>query len=320
MEKKSTDGQEQLENGRLIPKLRRTIRKYKSRIIFILILLLFFLKLDILPDILPDLIEHELLGVCIYMIVQGILWVLILLLIILHIISLGEKSTDGQEQLENGRLIPKLRRTIRKYKSEIIFILILLLICFLPLLIGRICAFLGISTIVVRILWVLDLLVTILLIIIFLHAPFSDFVKEEVKAEGYAKVPKITIVTCFVCAILIFMFILMPSARNFVASFDPPSIELTQLSAKYSQASTCGANEYDTSSDSWTLYGVDSNGKKYTLSIDEDDWDRLESVGKRIQVKWDLYYLEFDDDVRLVGHYLPGWLTGAGLLDFEIIE
>ena len=164
MEKKSTDDQEQLENGHLIPKLRRTIRKYKSRIIFILILILIFLKIYILPDILLDLIEHELLGV--YLIVQLILGVLILLLIILLIISLVEKSTDGQEQLENGRLIPKLRRAIRKYKSEIIFILILLLICFLPLLIGRICAFLEISTIVVRILWVLDLLVTILLIII----------------------------------------------------------------------------------------------------------------------------------------------------------
>ena len=227
-----------------------------------------------------------------------------------------EKSAADQEQLENGRLIPKLRRTIRKYK----FLIIFLLICFLPFLIDNICEFLGISTIVAIILRVLMLLFIILLMIICLYVPFSDFAKETVKEEGYAKVPKITFVTCFVCAILIFMFIFMPSARNFVASFDPPSIELTQLSAKYSQASTCGANEYDLSRDSWTLYGVDSNGKKYTLSIGEDDWDRLERVGKWIQVKWDLYYLEFDDDVRLVGHYLPGWLTGAYLLDFEIIE
>ena len=56
MEKKSTDDQEQLEDGRLISKLWRTIRKYKSRIIFILILLLIFLKNYILSDILPDLI------------------------------------------------------------------------------------------------------------------------------------------------------------------------------------------------------------------------------------------------------------------------
>ena len=227
-----------------------------------------------------------------------------------------KKSTDDQEQLENGRLIPKLRRTIKKYKVHIIIILIFIL----PFLIDNICEFLGISTIVSIILRVLMLLFIILLMIICLYAPFSNFAKETVKEEGYAKVPKITFVTCFVCAILIFMFVLMPSARNFVASFDPPSIELTQLSAKYSRASTCGANEYDLSRDSWTLYGVDSNGKKYTLSIDEDDWDRLERVGKWIQVKWDLYYLEFDDDVRLVGHYLPGWLTGASLLDFLIIE
>ena len=119
MEKKSTDGQEQLENGCLIPKLRRTIRKYKSRIIFILILLLFFLKIYILPDIMLDLIEHELLGaymiVQAHMIVQGILWVLILLLIILLIISLRKKSTSfrkkstvDQDELEAERILRKI--------------------------------------------------------------------------------------------------------------------------------------------------------------------------------------------------------------------
>ena len=79
MEKKSTNGQEQLENGCLIPKLRRTIRKYKSRIIFILILILILLKIymppmsDILPD--ADSIEYENLAVYlgVYVIVQLIL-------------------------------------------------------------------------------------------------------------------------------------------------------------------------------------------------------------------------------------------------------
>jgi hypothetical protein len=122
MEKKSTDDQEQLENGRLIPKLRRTIRKYKSRIIFILILILILLKIYILPDLLFDLIEHEFFGV--YTIVQWIPEVLVLLLIILLIISFWKKSTGFRKKVTADQDELEIKRNGRKiYLSIGIFLL-----------------------------------------------------------------------------------------------------------------------------------------------------------------------------------------------------
>ena len=329
MEKKSTDGQEQLENGRFIPKLRRTIRKYKSRIIFILILILIPLKIymppmsDILPD--ADSIEYENLAVYlgVYMIVQCILEVLILLLIILLIISfwkksagLGEKSTSlekkntsfgkksdaDQDELEEKRILRKI---------------------FLPfeifLLSGILFAIgmgLGANSTLEIILCLPCCAILTVIVLFFVKYYAEEFVKEKGDTRGV----KIVCVLFFVLAVLAACFFWFNIARNLIASFDPPSIELTQLSAEHHPGHhTVG--EPDTL-DKLFLFGVDSDGKEHEFVIDEDEWYRLTKVGEKHYVASEESYdwiIEFDDDVRLVGHHLTGWAADT-LVDFEIIE
>ena len=68
-------------------------------------------------------------------------------------------------------------------------------------------------------------------------------------------------------------------------------------------------------SDEWKLSGIDSGGAEYELSIDRDDWDRLEKIGTPYDESWDVYRLELGENVRLVGHWLPG---SDKLIDWEI--
>ena len=305
MEKKSTDGQEQLEDGRLIPKLRRTIRKYKSRIIFILILLLFFLKIYILPDIMLDLIEHELLGA--YMIVQGILWVLILLLIILLIISLRKKSTSlrkksavDQDELEAERILRKIWLHIGIYLlSAILF--------FIGWIYG------GANSTLDIILSLPCCAILTVIVLFFVEYCAEEFVKEKGDTRGV----KIVCVLFFVLAVLAACFFWFNIARNLIASFDSPSIELTHLSAEYHQGDPGSYDEPGTT-DEWTLFGVDSDGKEHVFTIDEDEYYRLTKVGKEDYVTSGESYwiIEFDEDVRLICKYLP-W---GSLVDFETVE
>ena len=311
MEKKSTGDQEQLENGRLIPKLWRTIRKYKSRIIFILILILILLK----NYILPDLIEHEFLGV--YMIVHDILWVLILLLIILLIISFGKKSTSlekkntsfgkkstaDQVELEEKRILRKIFLPIG------IFLLSLILFA-----IGESC---GANSTFELILCLPGCVMAIGVPLLFIVVGVTDYVKEKKHARG----AKIACVLFLVLAVLVACFVLFVFARDLIASFDPPSMELTQLSAEYHQGEMGSAgNEGDTGTpDEYTLFGVDSDGKEHEFNIDKDEWDRLTEVGKEDYVtseESDYWIIEFDEDVRLICKYLPS----GSLVDFETVE
>ena len=327
MEKKSTDGQEQLEDGRLIPKLRRTIRKYKSRIIFILILLLIFLKnymppvSDILPD--ADSIEYENLAVYlgVYMIVQCILEVLILLLIILLIISfwkksagLGEKSTSlekkstsfwkkstvDQDELEAERILRKILLHIGIYLlSAILFF---------------ICWIYGGANSTLEIILSLPCCAILTVIVLF----FVKYCAEEfVKEKGDTRGVKIVCVLFFVLTVLAACFVWFNIARNLIASFDPPSIELTHLSAEYHQGDPGSYDEPGTT-DEWTLFGVDSDGKEHVFTIDEDEYYRLTKVGKEDYVTSGESYwiIEFDEDVRLICKYLP-W---GSLVDFETVE
>ena len=69
--------------------------------------------------------------------------------------------------------------------------------------------------------------------------------------------------------------------------------------------------------DEWKLSGIGSGGMEYELSIDEDDWDRLEKTGTLYAESWDVYRMGFDDNVRLVGHWLPG---SGKLIDWKITQ
>lgn len=63
---------------------------------------------------------------------------------------------------------------------------------------------------------------------------------------------------------------------------------------------------------------MDSSGKQRELIIDVDDWKCLEENGTLYQESEDYESIEFDDNVRLIGHYVPGWIVGARIVDFEI--
>ena len=93
---------------------------------------------------------------------------------------------------------------------------------------------------------------------------------------------------------------------DLIAFFDPPSIELTHLSAEYRKGSDAVSDDTASTPDEWKLFGIDPSGAEYELSIDEDDRDRLEEIGMLYAESWDVYHMGFDDDVRLVGHWLPG--------------
>ena len=60
---------------------------------------------------------------------------------------------------------------------------------------------------------------------------------------------------------------------------------------------------------------VDSGGTEYELSINKDDWKRLEKIGMPYDESWDVYRLEFGENIRLVGRWLPG---SDKLIDWEI--
>lgn len=145
--------------------------------------------------------------------------------------------------------------------------------------------------------------------------PFSDLVKGEAKKTGYVRVPKVTFAACFVTALLAFLFLLAPTVVDLTASFDPPSIELTHLSAEYRKGKDAPSDKTAATPDAWNLSGIDPNGTEYELSINEDDWDRLEEVGTPYAESWDVYRMDFDDDVRLAGHWLPG---SDKLIDWKI--
>ena len=319
MEKKSTDGQEQLENGRFIPKLRRTIRKYKSRIIFILILILIPLKIymppmsDILPD--ADSIEYENLAVYlgVYVIVQLILGVLILLLIILLIISLRKKSTDDQEQLEND----EVKRSFKFKLLRIGFRIEpwLALVSFPMYFISEISDAGPLK-------FLLRLPSQIAVVIYCLIFPYDDVVNDDGKNKFLRNKKAPAFYTGFFhfTAVIVLLLGVIPTTMNLASSFDPQSIELTHLSVEYRKVTYF--TEDDTTSHSYkrTLSGVDSSGKQRELIIDVDDWKCLEEKGTLYQESEDYESIEFDDDVRLIGHYVPGWIVGGTLVDFEITE
>ena len=152
---------------------------------------------------------------------------------------------------------------------------------------------------------------------LFLCLPFafSDLARGAAKKKGYARVPKVTFAACFVTALLAFLFLLAPTAVDLTASFDPPSIELTHLSAEYRKGKDAPSDKTAATPDAWNLSGIDPNGTEHELSIDEDDWDCLEEIGTPYDESWDVYRMEFDDDVRLVGHWLPG---SDKLIDWKI--
>ena len=145
--------------------------------------------------------------------------------------------------------------------------------------------------------------------------PFSDLARDAARKTGYAKVPKVTYAACFVTALLAFLLLLAPTAVDLTASFDPPSIELTHLSAEYRKGKDAVSENVGPTPDEWKLSGIDSSGAEHELSIDEDDWERLEKIGTPYDESWDVYRLEFGENVRLVGHWLPG---SDRLIDWRI--
>ena len=145
--------------------------------------------------------------------------------------------------------------------------------------------------------------------------PFSDLAEDAAKEQGYVRIPKVTFAACFVTALLAFLLLLAPTAVDLIAFFDPPSIELTHLSAEYRKGSDAVSDDTASTPDEWKLFGIDPSGAEYELSIDEDDWDRLEEIGMLYAESWDVYHMGFDDDVRLVGHWLPG---SDKLIDWKI--
>ena len=141
-------------------------------------------------------------------------------------------------------------------------------------------------------------------------------------ASGAKKIAKIACAFFIVLAVLVAYFGLFRLARDLIASFDPPSIELTQLSAEYHPGETGSTSDYRPSSDTpdeLNLFGVDSDGKEHEFNIDKDEWYRLTEVGKKDYVtseESDYWIIEFDEEARLICKYLPS----GSLVDFEIIE
>ena len=152
-------------------------------------------------------------------------------------------------------------------------------------------------------------------VLVCLLFPFSDFAKDAAREKGYARIPKVTFAACFVTALLAFLFLLAPTAVDLTASFDPPSIELTHLSAEYRKGKDAPSDKTASTPDAWNLSGIDPNGTEHELSIDRDDWERLEKIGTPYDESWDVYRLEFGENVRLVGHWLPG---SDKLIDWKI--
>ena len=152
-------------------------------------------------------------------------------------------------------------------------------------------------------------------VLVCLLFPFSDLARGAAKKKGYARVPKVTFAACFVTALLAYLFLLAPTAVDLTASFDPPSIELTHLSAEYRKGKDAVSENVGPTPDEWKLSGIDSGGTEYELSIDRDDWERLEKIGMPYDESRDVYRLEFGENVRLVGHWLPG---SDKLIDWKI--
>ena len=141
-------------------------------------------------------------------------------------------------------------------------------------------------------------------------------------ASGAKKFAKIACAFFIVLAVLVAYFGLFRLARDLIASFDPLSIELTQLSAEYHPGETGSTSDYRPSSDTpdeLKLFGVDSDGKEHEFNIDKDEWYRLTEVGKKDYVtseESDYWIIEFDEDARLICKYLPS----GSLVDFETVE
>ena len=152
-------------------------------------------------------------------------------------------------------------------------------------------------------------------VLVCLLFPFSDFAKDVAREKGYTRIPKVTFAACFVTALLAFLLLLTPTAVDLTASFDPPGIELTHLSAEYRKGKDAVSENVGPTPDEWKLSGIDSSGTEYELSINEDDWERLEKIGIPYDESWDVYRLDFGENVRLVGHWLPG---SEKLIDWKI--
>ena len=121
-------------------------------------------------------------------------------------------------------------------------------------------------------------------------------------------------------ATIVLLLGVIPTTMNLASSFDPESIELTHLSVEYRKVTYFTEDDTTSHSYKWTLSGVDSSGNQRELIIDADDWKCLEEKGTLYQESEDYESIEFDDDVRLIGHYVPGWIVGGTLVDFEITE
>ena len=152
-------------------------------------------------------------------------------------------------------------------------------------------------------------------VLVCLLFPFSDFAKDAAREKGYARIPKVTFTACFITALLAFLLLLAPTAVDLTASFDPPSIELTHLSAECRKGKDAVSENVCPTPDEWKLSGIDSGGAEYKLSIDRYHWERLEKIGTPYDKSWDVYRLEFGENVRLVGHWLPG---SDKLIDWKI--
>lgn len=137
--------------------------------------------------------------------------------------------------------------------------------------------------------------------------------KGDEDTGGNAKIPKIAYIGCLVAALLAFLFLFLPAARDLSASVNPPVTELSRLSAEFRKGDS--SMELWASSDEWKLSGVDSDGIERELVIDEDDWWRLAKVGRTHDVAWDESRIEFDAGTRIVGHWLPG---SSKLIDWEL--
>ena len=214
-----------------------------------------------------------------------------------------KNMTDKQELLESNSFKGKLLRFFKKYEGYFLGGLILS-----PLVLYGIGMTLGADSPFALILCLPMFICTVLLFV-----GIAVNALDNVKEKGYTKGRIVGLVLAFilagVCVLGFFIFV-----RNIITSFNPPSIELTHLSAEYDRGSDGGC-EYCGYSDSWTLYGVDSNGKEYALSMEEEDWNHLDRIGKQSKEGWSHYCMEFDDDVRIIGHYLP---DSSKLVDFEI--
>ena len=142
--------------------------------------------------------------------------------------------------------------------------------------------------------------------------------KEFAKEKGDTRGAKIVCAFFIVLAVLAAYFGPFRLARDLIASFDPPIIKLTQLSAEYHPGKSSISEYSSDTPDELKLFGVDSDGKEHEFNIDKDEWNRLTEVGKEDYVTSEESYwiIEFDEDVRLICKYLPS----GSLVDFETVE